>query len=265
MLQKQANDAGRRDKCRFGNALHPHNDSERDCADQNGRKIDQGPPAQHDHRACDRTCSGRRDSVDEGLDARALGKVAKVRCREDSHEVHRREHTDGRHGRPEWSRNEVPDERHGDHDRTRRDHRNGDRIQELPLREPMELLHDAPCGNGTIASPLPNTNSPAAAKYANTFQSIPTDAAPVRPAVSHPGHNATSSVLVGSGGRARARTSRGMSPKATKTQMISLAVHAVTMRLTAKSPQSSRSRSSVRRASLAALHAIIAMTAAPIP
>src|SRR6266496_4376332 len=122
-----------------------------------------------------------------------------------------------------------------------------------------------PCRNGTMASPLPNTNSPAAAKYQNTFQSTPTDAAPVRPDVSHAGHGATSSAVVGAAGRARARASRGMNPEATKTQMISLAVQAVTARLTVKSPQSSRSRPSVLRASLAALHAIIPMTAAPIP
>src|SRR5213075_992337 len=122
-----------------------------------------------------------------------------------------------------------------------------------------------PCRNGTIARPLPNTNSPAAAKYPNTFQSSPTDAAPVRPDVSQPGHGATSSVLVGIDGLARARVSRGINPEATKTQMISLAVQAVTIRLTAKSPQSNRSRPRVVRASLAALHAIIAMTAAPIP
>src|SRR5881396_1694525 len=120
-----------------------------------------------------------------------------------------------------------------------------------------------PWRNGTM--PRPNTNSPAAAKYANSFQSTPTDAAPVRPDVSQAGHAATSSVLVGIAGRARARASRGINPEATKTQMISLAVQAVTMRLTAKSPQSNRSRPKVVRASLAALHAIIAMTAAPMP
>src|SRR5206468_2958261 len=122
-----------------------------------------------------------------------------------------------------------------------------------------------PCRNGTMASPLPNTKSPAAAKYANTYQSTPTDAAPVRPDVNHAGHGATSSVLVDIDGHARARASRGINPEATKSQMISLAVQAVTMRLTAKSPQSSRSRPSVVRASLAALHAMIAMTAAPMP
>ena len=33
MLQEQANDAGRRDKGGFGNALHRHNDNERDRAE----------------------------------------------------------------------------------------------------------------------------------------------------------------------------------------------------------------------------------------
>src|SRR6266581_1875060 len=119
-----------------------------------------------------------------------------------------------------------------------------------------------PWRNGTMARPLPNTKSPAAAKYANTFQSTPTDAAPVRPDVSHPGHGATTSTLLGIDGRTRARANSGMSPETTKSQMISLAVQAVTMRLTAKSPQSNRSRPRVVRASLAALHVIIAMTAA---
>src|SRR2546422_8136358 len=91
-----------------------------------------------------------------------------------------------------------------------------------------------PWRNGTIASPLPNTNSPAAAKYANTFQSTPTDAAPASPDVSHAGRGATSSAVVGIDGRARARANRGINPEATKSQMISLDVQAASMRLTAK-------------------------------
>src|SRR5256886_4081793 len=82
----------------------------------------------------------------------------------------------------------------------------------------------------------------------NTFQSTPTDTAPVRPDVSHAGHGATSSALLGSDGRARVRASSGMNPEATKSQMISLAVQAVTARVTAKIPHSSRSRPSVVRA-----------------
>jgi len=75
--------------------------------------------------------------------ARALGKAAKMWCRKNGHEIDRREHADRRDGGPDWSRNEIADERHCDHDRARRDHRDGDRVEELPLREPMELLDDA--------------------------------------------------------------------------------------------------------------------------
>src|SRR5207247_10904005 len=81
-----------------------------------------------------------------------------------------------------------------------------------------------PWRNGTIARPLPNTNSPAAAKYQKTFQSTPRDAAPMRPDVSHAGNGATSSVFVDIDGRARAGASRGINPEARKSQMISLAV-----------------------------------------
>src|SRR6266704_2671266 len=86
-----------------------------------------------------------------------------------------------------------------------------------------------PCRNGTIASPLPKTNNPAAAKYQNTLQMTPTDAVPASPDTSHPGHGATSSALVEREGRARVRASSGINPEATKTQMISLAVQAVTI------------------------------------
>src|SRR3989449_6058438 len=41
-----------------------------------------------------------------------------------------------------------------------------------------------PYRNGTIASPLPNTNRLAPAKYARIFHSTPTDAGPPRPVAS---------------------------------------------------------------------------------
>src|SRR5256886_9366601 len=41
-----------------------------------------------------------------------------------------------------------------------------------------------PYRNGTIASPLPNTNRLAPAKYARIFHSTPTDAGPARPVAS---------------------------------------------------------------------------------
>ncbi len=78
MLQEQANDAGRRDKRGFGNALHCDNDAERDCADQDRWHVNNGTSPKHDDRSGDRTGSGRRDPVDECLNACALGKTAKM-------------------------------------------------------------------------------------------------------------------------------------------------------------------------------------------
>src|SRR6266566_5501779 len=158
MLQEQANDAGCRDKRGFGNALHGDNDSERDSADQDRRHVDESTPTEYDHRPSDRTGGGRRDAVDECLDARARGKAAKMWCRKHGHEIHRREHADRCDGGPDWPRNEIPDERDGDHDRSRRDHRNGDRIEELPSVSQWNCSTTPPWRKGTIASPLPNTN-----------------------------------------------------------------------------------------------------------
>src|SRR5438128_6332210 len=54
-----------------------------------------------------------------------------------------------------------------------------------------------PYRNGTIASPLPNTNRLAPAKYARIFHSTPTDAGPARPVASPgaAGRNASRSSL----------------------------------------------------------------------
>src|SRR5512135_261036 len=82
-----------------------------------------------------------------------------------------------------------------------------------------------PWRKGTIASPLPNTNSPAAAKYQNTFQSTPTVATPPSTEKIHAGHDTTSRALLRTDGRPRART--GTSPEATKSQTTSVAVQTV--------------------------------------
>ena len=44
---------------------------------------------------------------------------------------------------PERSGHQVADEGDRDDDRTRRDHRDGDGVEELPLRQPAELVHHA--------------------------------------------------------------------------------------------------------------------------
>jgi hypothetical protein len=65
--------------------------------------------------------------------------------------------------------------------------------------------------------------------------------------------------------RGKERTTKTSSPLARKTQMISDSVQAVMMALPAKTAQSSRSFLMVKRTSLKALRAMIAMTAAPMP
>jgi hypothetical protein len=95
-----------------------------------------------------------------------------------------------------------------------------------------------PYRNGTIASPLPKTNSPAPAKYARIFHNTPTDAGPPRPVASPGavGRNARARVV---GAVCRPRTSIGTSPHNRNTQTISDSVQAVTSALAVKSTQRS--------------------------
>src|SRR5207245_9329358 len=108
------------------------------------------------------------------------------------------------------------------------------------------------CRNGTMASPLPNTNNPAAAKYQKTFQSTPRDATPLSPVTSHVGQGATRRAREGNAGRVRRRASTGTKPDARNSHTLSDAVQLVTTRLTAKRPQRRRSRPSVTATSLVA-------------
>src|SRR2546425_2230470 len=69
-----------------------------------------------------------------------------------------------------------------------------------------------PYRNGTIASPLPNTNSPAPAKYARIFHSTPTDAGPPRRPVASPGAPGRSASAGVAGAVCRHRSTIGTSP-----------------------------------------------------
>ena len=132
-----------------------------------------------------------------------------------------------------------------------RDHRDRDRVEELPLVEPAELARPRRRGGtGTIARPLPNTNAPASAKYQRDRPERRSSAAgPCRP-VSEPRRQRARAPRAARGRGRRARRAARRRPRARKTQTISDSVQAVTTALTAKSAQSRRSAPSVSASSL---------------
>ena len=86
---------------------------------------------------------GRGDAEDERGDRGPRGESAHVRGRQDHEDPDRQEHAECRGRRPRDAADEVADERDRDDDRARRDHRDGDGVEELPLVQPAEVLHDA--------------------------------------------------------------------------------------------------------------------------
>ena len=68
--------------------------------------------------------------------------AAEVACRDHDEEVARQEDGEGGHGSSERSGDEVADEGDRDDDRSRRDHRHRDCVEELTLGEPLKLVHD---------------------------------------------------------------------------------------------------------------------------
>ncbi len=115
-----------------------------------------------------------------------------------------------------------------------------------------------------MASPLPNTNAPASVKYQAIRHSSP-GFGPRSPATSQPNHGAIESavVVLWDGSHAFAISARRPQPR--NTHRISFSVHAVTSALATRIRMSSGSLPTVRRPSLTALRAMIAITAAPMP
>src|SRR5215813_2668986 len=119
-----------------------------------------------------------------------------------------------------------------------------------------------PCRNGTMASPLPNTNNAALAKYARI---VTNEVAVAEPAAV--GRRTGKSVDTFDGATCGNpnRAITGTTPLAMNNQTTSVCVQAVTTTLMLKRTQSRRSRPRVVRTSLRALLAMIAITAAPTP
>src|SRR5438045_3656883 len=59
----------------------------------------------------------------------------------DDEKINWQKHTRRRCKRTTEATNEIANKCNGDHNRPRRDHRNGNRIQKLPLRQPAILSH----------------------------------------------------------------------------------------------------------------------------
>src|SRR5689334_9887888 len=142
-LHRETERAGGHDHERLRHPLGEHQRSHRAERDHRRREIDDGPTTEHDRRTGDRTRRRRRDAVDESLDGAVAREATEVRRGDDDEEIARQEHAERRGSAAVQSGDEVPDERRRDDDRTRRDHRDGDCVEELPIRQPVEPLDDA--------------------------------------------------------------------------------------------------------------------------
>src|SRR6185369_2509323 len=107
-------------------------------------------------------------------------------------------------------------------------------------------LTTAPCRNGTMASPLPNTNVPASAKQDAMRQRTDAGASPCTPVSSHGQGTSTSAEDAVD----RPRASSATTPQSTNSHTTSDSVHAVTNALTRNSAHSSQSLPSVLFVSL---------------
>ena len=214
----------------------------------------------------DRAGRGGRHAVDERPHARRVLPPRVARREQHGQRVDGHEHARRRGRRAERPGDEVADERDGDHDRARRDHRDGHGVEELPLGEPAVLLHHAAVQERHDGEPAAEHEQPGRREVHEQR------AERRRRRRREPGDEPQRCQ------RQRSRDRLGVRRRARRTDApprrarsrrtpttISRSVHAVTTALTAKSAHSSRSRAIVVRTSFTALRAMIAMTAAPMP
>src|SRR4051812_8342020 len=114
-----------------------------------------------------------------------------------------------------------------------------------------------------MASPLPNTNAPASAKYQAIFHKVASTAGPAKPVIDHAGSGMSSSAASAAPRLGAALINSATTPLATNNHMTSDSVQAVTTALVANSTHNRGSRASVSFVSLCTLRAMIAITAAP--
>lgn len=119
--EQQPDDTRRDDDDWLWNLLDVDQDETRHDRDHSGRQVDDRTLAENERRSSDRARCGRRHSVHEGFYLRMIDGATKVRRRDDDEEIARQEDADRGSGRTERTGDEVADERHRDHDWTRRD------------------------------------------------------------------------------------------------------------------------------------------------
>ena len=109
---------------------------------ESSRQVDDCPLAKHESSSRDRSrcCGGH--AIDECLQARIVRKPAEVRRWNHDQQIAREENAECGERGSEWSTYQVANERHGDHHRAWSDHRNSHGIQELPLRQPLEVANN---------------------------------------------------------------------------------------------------------------------------
>jgi hypothetical protein len=116
---------------------------ERRERDERRRDVDDGTTAEDDGRAGDGTRRRRGHTFHERFHGHVPREAPEVRRGDDDEEVAREEDAEGGGGRPERAGDEIADERGRDDDRPGRNHRHGDRIEKLPVCEPVEAVDDS--------------------------------------------------------------------------------------------------------------------------
>ena len=154
--------------------------------------INDRAPAEDEGRAGDRSGGRRRHPINERLHPGIFRGATEVLRRDDHEQVAGQEHPERGQRRANRTSHEVADEGDGDDHRSRRDHGDRDRIEELPLGQPVELSDDAAVREtGRSPARCRIRMRPASAKYRAIVQSVPTLAGPASPVISHVGASAS--------------------------------------------------------------------------
>jgi len=140
-VQDEASGASRQDEEWL---LHLEVPEERETDERDRRRLDihHRLPGEDDRRTSNGSSSRRSGPFDEGLNLWIDAMPDEPPSWEDHAEVDWQEDADCRHQRTGQPTNEIADEGSRDHDLTRRDQADGDRIEELARGEPVMLGDD---------------------------------------------------------------------------------------------------------------------------
>src|SRR5436309_11831575 len=141
--QQEPNESRNENQQRLGYLLDGEQQRQSYCGNERGRQVNHSPLAENESRTRDGPDGRGSDSMHKNPHLLVLGEAPIVGGSDEDEEVRGGKYGQRGHDGAQWAGDQITDKGGGDHDGPRRNHGDGDGIEELPFGEPVGLPNDS--------------------------------------------------------------------------------------------------------------------------